>query len=85
MTRHVSILHRKPRTRRERLVARLHAVRSDARLGWRRLLHRRQRRAHHARLQQLFLQLGHRHPQAAPAVEPTRRARPHLRHPNRQS
>ncbi len=85
MTRLASILRRRPRTRRERLVARLQAVRSDARLGWERLRRRRQRRTHHTRLQKLFLQLGLGHPQAAPAMEPTRRARPHVRHTNRQS
>ena len=84
MTRRSLISHRKPRTWRERLLARFHAVRDDARRVVQRQRGRLRRRTEHARAQKLFLQLGHK-PQlrAGPAVERTRSARPHLRHPKR--
>ncbi len=82
MTRRSPILHRKPRTRRERLLARFHAVRDDARRLVQRLRGRLPHRTEHARAQKLFLQLGHKpHLRADLVVERTRRARPHLRHP----
>ena len=59
MTRSVSILHRKPRGRRERMLARFRGVRDDAHRRWRRLRHRQAHRADHARVQRLFLQLSH--------------------------
>jgi hypothetical protein len=80
-----SILHRKPRTRRERMLARFHAVRDDVGRRWQRLRHEQRRRTDHARAQKLFLQLGHKpHPRADLVVERARHARharPHLRHP----
>lgn len=82
MTRRASILHRKPRTRRERMLSRLHAVRDDLRRRWQRLRHQQRRRTDHARMQKLFLQLGHKaHPRTDLVVERTRHTRPHLRHP----
>ncbi len=82
MTRRSLIPHRKPRTRRERLLARFHAVRGDARRLVRRQRGRLRHRTEHARTQKLFLHLGHK-PQlrAGLVVGRTRRARPHLRHP----
>jgi len=80
--RRASILHRKPRTRRERMLARFHAVRDDARRRWERMRHQQQCRTEHARVQKLFLQLGHKPaPRADLIVERARHVRPHLRHP----
>lgn len=82
MTRRSLIPHRKPRTRRERMLARFHAVRDDARRRWQRLRGQLRRRTEHARAQKLFLQLGHKpHLRADLVLERTRHARPHLRHP----
>lgn len=84
MTRRASILHRKPRTRRERLLARFHGVREDAHQRWRRLHHRQEHRADHARVQKLFLQLSHtaRAPDDL-GVEKSRTRRLRLRHSKR--
>ncbi len=84
MTHRFSILHRKPRTRRDRMLARFHGVRADAHRRWRRLRHRQEHRAHHARVQELFLQLSDtaREPNRPRAgTSPNKRL--HLRHAKR--
>ncbi len=81
MARHAVILRRKPRTRRDRVIARLHAAREGADRRWERLRHRRSHRVAQRRAQELFLLLGHRlHPEAADAVVPARRGRLHIRY-----
>jgi len=75
---HVSILHRKPRTRRERMLIRFHTAREGVGRRWGRLHARRHARNAQRQAQELFLHLGHRlHPE--PAV-PVRRGRLHVRH-----
>ena len=81
MTRHASILHRKPRTRRGRVLARFHGVRNDANRRWRRLRHRHERSADHAKVQKLFLQLSHTaRPPADPGVQKSRSRHLRQRH-----
>jgi len=80
VTRTLSVWRRKPRTRRDRMLARLHAVgtREDASVG--RLRRNRRRRTSRLRAQELFRQLGHllHREGAEPARGPRRRlARPH--------
>ena len=78
MQHHVSILRRKPRTRRERMLVRFHATREGVGRRWSRLHARRHARNAQRRAQELFLHLGHRvHPE--PAVT-GRRGRLHVRH-----
>ena len=83
MTRRVRILHRKPRSRRDRVVVRLRVVRDDAGRAWRRLGRSRRRDSALLRAQELFVQLAekvHLEP------EPSARARPgrlHVRHHRR--
>jgi len=75
---HVSILHRRPRTRRERMLIRFHAAREGVSRRWARLHARRHARDAQRQAQELFLHLGQRlHPE--PAV-PVRRGRLHVRH-----
>ena len=57
---HVSILHRKPRTRRERMLIRFHTAREGVGRRWRRLHARRHARNAQRQAQELFLHLGHR-------------------------
>lgn len=84
MTRLVTFLHRKPRTRRERLLLQLQSVRDGARERWERLRHYRRRRADCARAEALFVQLGRKpHPRADRLVERARHTRLHLQHPRR--
>ncbi len=75
---HVSITHRRPRTRRERMLIRFHAAREGIGRRWARLRSRRRARNAQRQAQELFLHLSQRlHP--APAV-PVRRGRLHVRH-----
>lgn len=81
MPRRFSFLHRKPRSRRDRMLIRLHAARDGASRRWARLQSNRRTRATRRRAQELFLHLGHRAEPAA--VEPlvqARRVRPHVPH-----
>jgi len=76
VSRHVSILHRKPRTRRERMRSRLHSAQKGLSDRFARLHARRRTRAAQHRVQELFLHLGHEgQPEPAP-----RRGRPHMPH-----
>ena len=75
---HVSILHRKPRTRRERMLLRFHATREGIGRRWTRLHSRRRARNAQRQAQELFLHLSQRlHPEP---VVPVRRGRLHVRH-----
>lgn len=79
MTRHVSILRRKPRTRRERMLVRFHAAREGVSRKWARLHSHRRRRAAQRRARELFLHLGHRlHPEPVEPIVPASRRRPHI-------
>jgi hypothetical protein len=81
LARHAVTLRRKPRTRRERMLVRLHATREEVGRRWERLRHRRSHRVAQRRAQELFLQLGHRlHPEAAEPAVPARRGRLHVRY-----
>jgi len=81
VARHAVILRRKPRTRRDRMLVRLHAAREGVDRRWERLRHRRSHRVAQRRAQELFLQLGHRlHLEAAEPAVPARRGRLHMRH-----
>jgi len=84
MTHRFSIVHRKPRTWRERTLARFHRLRADAHRRWRRLRHRFEHRADHARVQKLFLQLSDtaRSPDDLRAGTSAHKHL-HLRHPKR--
>jgi hypothetical protein len=80
VVRHVSILRRKPRTRRDRMLVRLHAVREGANRRWGRHRRHRRRRAAQLRVQELFLQLEQRlHPEPHEPVARARHRRPQIR------
>jgi hypothetical protein len=80
VTRRLRILHRKPRTRRDRMAVRLQAVRDDAGRRWKRLRHPRRRDAALLRTQELLAQLTEAlHTEAEPSPR-TRPGRLHLRH-----
>ena len=84
MTRLATLLHRKPRTRRERLLLRLQPVRDAARTRWDHVRRYRRRRADRARVEALFLQLGrkpHHHADRPDGRAPHMRL--HLLHPRR--
>ncbi len=75
---HVSLLHRTPRTRRERMLIRFHAAREGVDRRWARLHARRRARKARRQAQELFLHLGQRlHPEPVVRV---RRGRLHVRH-----
>ena len=78
---HATILHRKPRTRRDRALAQLRAAPHGAERRWKRFRHDRQRRALERRAQNLFTQLGQTLEEFAnePAT-PRRHLRLRLRH-----
>ena len=79
--RHASILHRKPRTRRDRALVRLHAIRESGRRRWDRLRRNRRLRAAHARAEDVFVQLGHSlRPESHEPVTPARHRWPRVRH-----
>ena len=84
MTRLVTFLHRRPRTRRERLLLRLQSAPDGARKRWEVFRHHRRHRAAHARVEALLLQLGRNpdHSSARP-VGLARHRRLHLQHPRR--
>ena len=84
MTRLMTFLHRRPRSRRERLLLRLQSVPDGARKRWKGFRHHRRRLAARARAEELFLQLGRKpHPRADRPVERARHTRLHLQHPRR--
>ena len=55
---HATILRRRPRTRRDRALAQVHAVRQDAESRWKRFRHARHHRAVQRRARDLFTELG---------------------------
>ena len=79
--RRTSILHRKPRSRRDRVLFRLDAALESGRRRWHRLRSNRRLRAAHARAEHMFVELGkglgH---QDRRVVTPAGRRHPHLRH-----
>ena len=78
MSRHVSILHRTPRTRRDRLRARLESVHNGLSARWARLHARRRTGAAQHRAQELFLHLG-REAHPGPTARRGHPHRPHIR------
>jgi len=79
VTRRVRILRRKPRSRRDRVVVRLHAVRDDTSRRWKRLRRPRRRDSARLRAQELFVQLAEKvHLEPEPSAR-ARPGRPHIR------